>query len=124
MQIQLNSDNHITGTAGLQQHVEQVLEQQLKHVADRVTRVEVHLNDVNSNKGGDSDKRCQLEARMAGANPVSVEHHAPTLDLALNGAASQLARALDKAQGKADATARKRDSIRRAELGFDETGDE
>lgn len=117
MQIQLNSDNHITGSQNLQQHVEQVLEQELKHLADRVTRVEVHLNDVNSGKSGDSDKRCQLEARMAGMQPISVEHRASTLDLALNGAAGQLARALGNSQGKADAAARKRESIRHVDPG-------
>jgi paraquat-inducible protein B len=112
LQIQLNSDNHITGSASLQQRVEQVLEQELKHLADRVTRVEVHLNDVNSGKSGDSDKRCQLEARLAGMQPISVEHFAPTLELALNGAAAQLARALGNSQGKADAASRRRESIR------------
>lgn len=122
MQIQLNSDNHITGSPGLQQHIEQVLEQELKHLADRVTRIEVHLNDMNGGKSGDGDKRCQLEARVAGSTPISVEHRASTIDLALNGAAGHLARALNSAQGKAETIARKRTSIRHA--GPDEIEDD
>lgn len=86
MQIQLNSDKHITGSPGLQERVEQILEQELKHLSDRVTRIEVHLNDVNSGKAGDDDKRCQLEARLAGTNPISVEHRAENVELALRGA--------------------------------------
>lgn len=117
MQIQLNSDKHVTGSPGMQEYVERVLAQELKHVADRVTRIEVHLNDVNSGKSGDDDKRCQLEARMAGMQPVSVEHRAATIDLALNGAAEQLARALSNSQGKADAALKNRDSIRHMEPG-------
>lgn len=120
MQVQLNSDKNITASPSLQQRVEQILEHELKHLADRVTRVEVHLNDVNSSKSGDSDKRCQLEARLAGTSPVSVEHRAETVELALNGAASQLARALSSSQGKADAAAKKRDSIRYLASDIDE----
>jgi ribosome-associated translation inhibitor RaiA len=117
VQIQLNSDKHIVGSPGLQQHVEAVLEQELKHLADRITRIEVHLNDLNSAKSGDDDKRCQLEARLAGMAPISVEHRAPSIDLALNGAAEQLARALASSQGKAEAAAKKRDSIRHMDPG-------
>lgn len=115
MQIQLNSDKHISGSPSLQERVETILRQELKHLADRITRIEVHLNDVNSGKAGDNDKRCQLEARLAGLNPISVEHRAENMALAITGAASQLARALSNSQGKADAAARGRESIRRME---------
>lgn len=94
MQIQLNSDNHITGSPALQQSVETILEQSLKHLSSDLTRVEVHLNDENATKGGSTDKRCMLEARVNGLQPVTVEHKAPTMDQAVRGAADQLARAL------------------------------
>lgn len=113
MQVQLNTDKHVSGALGLQERAEQVLAQELKHVAERVTRVEVHLNDVNSNKSGDTDKRCQLEARMKGLDPISVEHRAPSVDQALTGAAKQLGRALGNQQGKVEASTRGRESIRR-----------
>lgn len=113
MQVQLNTDKIISGALGLQERVEQVLAQELKHVADRITRVEVHLNDVNSTKSGDTDKRCQLEARMKGLDPISVEHHAPNVDQALTGAAKQLGRALGNQAGRLDAQTRGRESIRR-----------
>lgn len=117
MQIQLNSDKHINGSPSLHERVEQILNQELKHLADRVTRIEVHLNDVNSGKAGDDDKRCQLEARLAGTNPISVEHRAENVELALRGAGAQLARALSNVQGKADAASKKRESIRHMDPG-------
>lgn len=120
MQIQLNTDKNISGALGLQERAEELLAQELKHVADRVTRVEVHLNDVNNSKSGNDDKRCQLEARMKGLDPISVEHHAPTVDQALSGAAKQLGRALGNQQGKLEASTRGRESIRRMDQGATE----
>ncbi len=94
MLIQLNTHNHITATSNLQQRAEQILQQELKHLAKEITRIEVHLNDENSNKAGVNDKRCLMEARVAGFQAITTEHHADTLTLAMQGAAEQLARAV------------------------------
>lgn len=107
MLVQVNSDNHIVGSPGLSEHVRQTVENELRHVAEAVTRVEVHLNDVNSVKGGAADKRCLMEARLKGSPPLSAEHRAETIALAVDGAASQLARVVKAALDKAD-TAQKR----------------
>jgi ribosome-associated translation inhibitor RaiA len=112
MQIQLNSDKNIVGSPGLQEHVQTLLEQELKHLAQGIIRVEVHLNDENSAKSGADDKRCLLEARVARMKPISTEHRASTLDLAINGAAQQLSRAVRNALEKADTANKRRDSIR------------
>lgn len=112
MQVQLNSDKNIVGSPGLQEHVQNLLEQELKHLAKEITRVEVHLNDENSAKSGADDKRCLLEARVARMQPISTEHRAETIDLAINGAAQQLVRAVKNALGKADTTSRQRVSIK------------
>ncbi len=113
MQVQLNSDNHITGSPELSARVEQKLQQKLKHLTNEVTRIEVHLSDVNSVKGGAEDKRCLLEARIAEMKPISTEYHAETIDQAVNGAAEQLARALKSTIEKKQANSRNRDSIKR-----------
>src|SRR5690606_1492784 len=94
MQIQLDSDNPIAASPELKQSVELILEQSLKHLTKEVARLEVHLHDENSTKGGATDKRCMLEARVDGLQPVNVEHKAPTMDKAVRGAADQLVRAL------------------------------
>jgi hypothetical protein len=114
MQIQLNSDNRITGSQELLARVQANLEEELKHVTSVITRVEVHLNDVNGAKGGEDDKRCMLEARLSGLQPMAVESRAPTIDQAVSAAAGQLHRAIKTSLGKAEATERSRDSIRRS----------
>ncbi|RPJ12520.1 MAG: hypothetical protein EHM37_08935, partial [Deltaproteobacteria bacterium] len=64
MNIQINTDDHIKGSAKLEQHTEVVVESALGHLADHVTRVEVHLSDENGKKTGGRDKRCMMEARL------------------------------------------------------------
>jgi ribosome-associated translation inhibitor RaiA len=100
MQIQLNTDRHIAVDDILAGQVEAAVGGALRRFSDQITRVEVHLSDVNSDKGGEDDKRCVLEARFAGLRPVAVRHQAATLQQAIDGAAQKLERALDSAIGK------------------------
>jgi ribosome-associated translation inhibitor RaiA len=102
MQIQINSDHHITGSPELAGHVQALVRDTLDRFSDRITRVEVHLNDLNGVKGG-ADKRCLMEARLAGLGPVAVNHEAENLDLAINGAMEKLEHALDHKLGKQNA---------------------
>lgn len=106
MQIQLNTDNNLVASEALDARVTAEVRSALERFAERITRVEVHLNDVNSDKSGDDDKRCMMEARVAGRQPLSVSHQAPTVELAIGGAAGRLARALDTVFGKQDAVRR------------------
>lgn len=119
MQVQLNSDNHIVGSSELSERVRQSVEHELRHVAEAITRVEVHLNDVNSSKSGAADKRCMMEARLRGMQPLSVEHRAETLDLAVAGAATQLARAVKTTLDKADTAQKRAASTKRDAPGED-----
>ncbi|QDU86727.1 hypothetical protein Pla175_00770 [Pirellulimonas nuda] len=101
MQVQLNTDNHISGTAKLAGYVENVVTEVLGRFGEKITRVEVHLSDQNSAvKFGEHDKRCVLEARLAGRQPVTVRDDAATLEHALEGAAEKmrtlLSRTLDR----------------------------
>ena len=63
MQIQLNTDNHLVGSDDLALQLEAEVRTAPVRFADRITRVEVHLNDLNSDKAGSADKRCMMEAR-------------------------------------------------------------
>nr|MDQ3394667.1 HPF/RaiA family ribosome-associated protein [Bacteroidota bacterium] len=100
MKVQVNTDKNIDGNVDLFSHVENVVGSSLSQFEDKITRVEAHLSDVNSSKSGGDDKRCVLEARMAGMQPITVTHQAETLDHALYGASDKLKRALDNAVGK------------------------
>ncbi len=101
MQIQINTDNHLIGTDDLALAVDATVRRALSRFTSRLTRVEVHLNDVNSDKGG-HDKRCVMEARARGRRPISATHLAPSIALAADGAAEKLARALDRTFGRLD----------------------
>ncbi|HDS1738057.1 MULTISPECIES: HPF/RaiA family ribosome-associated protein [Pseudomonas] len=100
MQIQVNSSNHIEGSTRLNEWVRSTLESTLERYEDDLTRIEVHLRDDNGAKPGPHDKRCQMEARPKGHQPISVTHTATTLDHAVDGAASKLNNALEHFYGK------------------------
>ena len=68
--------------------------------------------DENRDKGGGGDKRCVMEARVAGHAPVAVTQHAPNLDEAFRGANDKLKRALDSILARHDRH-RDRESIRK-----------
>jgi ribosome-associated translation inhibitor RaiA len=100
MKIQVNTDHNIEGDERLAEFVKDVVEDALSRFRERITRVEVHLGDVNAGKPGDDDKRCMIEARLAGRHPTAVTHHASTVRDAVAGATDKIERALDRELGK------------------------
>lgn len=100
MRVQVNSDNSVEVPADLAKEIVATLEDSMRLFASEITRIEVHLGDVNAGKGGASDKRCMLEARLAGLKPIVVDDHAGTLQQAFNGASGKLQRALDSTLGR------------------------
>jgi ribosome-associated translation inhibitor RaiA len=115
MQIQVNTDHNVKGGALLIKYVEDLLNDSLNSFKDEVTRVEVHVSDENSHKGGDDDLRCTMEARLRGMKPIAVTHHDANIDLAIAGATERLTRAVRK-------TIEKRREVKhvRAELPLEE----
>lgn len=100
MQIQVHSDNHIEGSARLVEWVSASVADKLDRFDDDLTRVVVHINDENGEKAGSQDKRCQIEARPKGRQPVSVTHKAESIDQAVDGAIEKLGNALGSLYGK------------------------
>ncbi|MDI1365447.1 MAG: HPF/RaiA family ribosome-associated protein [bacterium] len=100
MDVQINTANTIEGREALNQHLEGEVRDRLSRFTDRLTRVEVHLGDEDGAKTGADDKRCVVEARPAGLNPVSVTDHANSIEKATSGALNKMASALDRTFGK------------------------
>jgi len=101
MKIQINTDSNIAGNAQLRQEIDTLLRGALDRFSEKITRVEVHLRDENSDKkSGVDDMRCLLEARLAGLQPIVVSHEAATLQEAVDGAAAKLKRSLDSSLGR------------------------
>ena len=100
MQIQINTDHNIKGHEALAAQVRGVVESALSHLSDHITRVEVHLSDDSSHKSRQNDKRCMMEARLEGRQPIAVTHRAATLDQAVDGAADKLTRLIESTLGQ------------------------
>lgn len=101
MIIQVNTDRNIEGKAELAEQVKSMVEDGLERFADKITRVELHLSDENSDKAdGPNDQRCLLEARLAGLQPVAVRHQAATMEQAVDGAVEKLKRSLESTLGR------------------------
>lgn len=95
MQIQVNTDKNIEGGERLTQYVKTAVDAKLHRFGAQITRVQAHLSDESSHKTHGDDKKCVLEARPAGRNPIAVTHLAATLDQAITGAVEKLERVLD-----------------------------
>jgi ribosome-associated translation inhibitor RaiA len=104
MQIQVHTDNHIDASSDFVQRVEEILTEKLQRFGSRITRIEVHFTDENSAaKSGPDDKKCVLEARLNGMQPVAVSATAPNLIATLRGAIDKLRSLLDSTLGKLNA---------------------
>lgn len=100
MQIQFNTDKNVTGSEELKASTTSLLSDQLSRFSHQITRVEVHFSDEDGNKDGFIDKRCMLEARLAGMKPIAVTNHANTHEQAIFGAIDKLKTSLEKVTGR------------------------
>ena len=100
MEIQINTDNNIEGSDELIQQTQAVVESALERFAERITRVEVHLSDENSSHKGGIDKRCVMEARLEGMQPLAVTEQADHMEQAVKGAADKLEKMIDHELGR------------------------
>jgi ribosome-associated translation inhibitor RaiA len=102
MKIQINSDNQVVMNQELSKALESEVERAIGRFGEKLTRVEVHLSDENGAKGGARDKRCVIETRPAGMQPLSASDNAATIEEAVTSAAHKMRRLLDSAFGKID----------------------
>ena len=109
MQIEISTDNNIEGREKLTAHVKGVVEDAMSRFSKRITRVEVHLTDVNAHKDGHNDTRCVMEARLDGRPPTAVTHQAASLGEAVEGAAGKLKRMIESTLGRESSLAGQRD---------------
>ena len=98
MQIQINTPGETLPDAFLEQ-IETSLHDVLRPHEAHLTRVEVHLRDQNGNKGG-IDKRCLIEARPRGMQPLVAEDESTGHAEAFKGALGKLKSVLAHRLGK------------------------
>ncbi|MBK9170816.1 MAG: HPF/RaiA family ribosome-associated protein [Bryobacterales bacterium] len=103
MTIQVNSDSNVDMDGALTASIEENVNSALARFSDQITRVEVHLSDVNGERFGNYDKRCLLEARVTSRNPVAVTEEAATVEQAVQGATRKMSRLLNSQFGRLEA---------------------
>lgn len=114
MQVQVNTSNGIQNKDALERWADEFLNEALARFKQEITRIEVQLSDENSSKKSASHKRCMLEARLNGHEPLAVNHHAETQDEAFRGATQKLTRLIEHTLGKLDRHEnRSRETIRK-----------
>lgn len=100
MQIQINTDESVDGHEALARHAREVAGKALQRFGDHLTRVEIHLRDVNGEKISSDDKHVLIEARLAGRRPFAVRARAGSLHQALDSATRKLVRRIDSMVGR------------------------
>ena len=100
MTIQINTDKNLDVHETYQAQLKDLLAEELSRFDEHITRLEVHLSDENGNKESEDDKRCLLEARLKGRQPIAVTDVANTYDQAVNGAIDKLKASLETITGR------------------------
>ena len=100
MTIQINTDNNLSIHEAFGNKLEDLLSEDLSRFSDHITRLEVHLSDDNGSKDAINDKRCLLEARLEGRQPIVVTQVANDYEQAVHGAIDKLKSSLDTILGR------------------------
>jgi hypothetical protein len=102
MIIMINTDTNINiaGSGNNNAQMEARISSALTHYSDKISRLEVHLSDENGQKSGPNDKRCMMEARIEGMQPIAVSKQAGTIEQAYSGALDKMASSLHSIFGK------------------------
>ena len=107
MQILLHTDPNTDGSHLMADHLTSVVQGAMGRFGERVTRVEAHLSDVNSQvKPGDDDIHCTLTARLMGLDAIVVKDQAGNAHQAIEGAVHKLKRAVGTEIAKHDPRSR------------------
>ena len=100
MTIQINTDKNLSVHEAFKAQLDGLLSEELSRFSEHITRLEVHLSDENGNKQGLNDKKCIIEARIEGRQPIAVTDRANDYELAVSGAIKKLKASLGKIIGK------------------------
>jgi len=100
MNIQINTDNNISGNERLETYVQSTITKELSRFNDDITRIEVHLSDENGSKEGEKDKRCMIEARLKNIQPIAVTSQENTIEKAVSDALNKIKASIDTIIGR------------------------
>ncbi len=90
MIIQFNTSGNVNGKEKLTAPFVTLIADELHRFSEYITRIEAHLTDEDGHKNGGNDKRCVLEARLEGRQPIAVDGRADTYQQAVDAAIDKL----------------------------------
>jgi ribosomal subunit interface protein len=99
MLIQFNSSN-IPVSQELETTLSGFITKSLKRYSNRITRIEVHLEDENSQKGGKDDKRCSIELKAENLEPIIATSKSDNIIQAVREAANKSKGTLERTLGR------------------------
>ena len=100
MEILFNTDHNLKDTEEFSAPFIHLIDKELNRFRHQITKVQAHLSDENGTKKGQNDKRCVLEAHLAGMLPIAVTNHGDNPEQAVKGAIEKLKTSLDTKIGK------------------------
>jgi ribosome-associated translation inhibitor RaiA len=100
MEVLINTDHNIDGGAEMISYFKTEIQEDLERFSEHLTRIEVKISDENGDKSGDKDKKCVLEARLKGMQPIVVTSHEDTVKKAVKDATNKLKKSLETVMGR------------------------
>jgi hypothetical protein len=100
MKIQFNTDKNVNGTEDFITPLTFLIEEVLEKYSAQITRIEVHLSDEDGDKEGLKAKRCLMEARLSGMNPIAVSSQSDTEEQAVTESLNKLKSSLETLLGR------------------------
>ena len=100
MTIQINSDKNLNVHEAFEAKLDGLLTEELSRYSEHITRLEVHLSDENGGKKELNDKRCMIEARIEGRQPIAVTAHGDTYEESVAAAIHKLKHSLNTILGR------------------------
>lgn len=100
MEILINTDNNISGDEEMRTTLKATIANAFDRFSEHLTRIEVKLSDEDGDKNSENDKKCVLEARHKGLQPLAVTGLGSTVENAVDVAIGKMKTSLNTARGR------------------------
>ncbi len=95
MMIKIHTDKTIEGHERLETYFTNIVETALSRFEENITRIDLYLGDENNAKFGLDDKRCTIEAHIAGRQPIAVVNNSDTIEKSVSGSLDKMKKVLE-----------------------------
>jgi ribosomal subunit interface protein len=100
MEIILNTDNNMSGTEEMRAFHKANIANALERYNGHLTRIEVKISDEDGSKNSGNDKRCVIEVRPKGLQPIAVTGRGDSVKKAVDEAINKIKSSLDTVRGQ------------------------